>query len=181
MKTEAYEAWVPVGHLTVEVLRYVNPFDLGVLLLGYCLVITSWSGYHRSIKAQQINLDTLAGQIRFALDVLLLLIYCLILTRFADFTFVLCAIVVVFFVFFLWDQAKCRESQGEKPDSARRRGVTVAWLFVFAFLLLLESYAPCVSRWIILTLAVSFTFLYRLHKNHSKLIFDWMAWPFPEQ
>jgi hypothetical protein len=185
MKTAMYECWLRVGYLSHDVWRSVNLFDLGVLFLGYCIVVTSWFGYHLSVARKPILLDTLAGKVRFVVDVLLLLDYCLILTRFSDFTFVLGAICAAFFLFILWDQAKRREyirrEYREDRDSARRRGVTALWFIMFLLLYLIDIVLLLPRSWALLVLGILFSFLYRLHKGQPKLIGEkFLCAPFPK-
>jgi hypothetical protein len=185
MKTRMYERWLRTGHLSHDVLRSANLFDLGVLFLGYCIVVTSWFGYHLSVSSKPIRLGTLAGKFRFIIDVLLLLAYCAILTRFADFTFVLGAISFAFFLFIIWDQAKRYEYPQEGEDSAKRRGVTVVWFCMFLLLFIVDLWflprSWTALSWILLVLGILFSLLYRLHKERPKLIWpSFFCAPFPK-
>ncbi len=151
-------------------------FIVATLGLGYLTVILSWVGYHQSIKSTPIRIETPAGRWRFGLDVVLLITYFVLLVSFGNFRRVLWTIVVIYLLFFIWDQMKYREirahHQEEKLDSARRRGVTVFWFLIFLGIAVMlyfyplqpQAYRP--QHWLILVSAGAATILYRFHKKY---------------
>ena len=164
------------------------------LMLGYLTVILSWVGYHQSIKSTPIKIETAAGRWRFGLDVVLLISYFVLLVSYGNFRRVLGIIVVIYLLFFLWDQMKRHElldsHRRELVDSARRRGVTVFWLIVFlaiTILYIVVAYRPSAPHdcrdWAFLVAAMASTILYRFHKKHLwyKPCLDILGFPNSEQ
>ncbi len=151
--------------------------QLGGVLLAYLTVVTSWVGYHVSIKRSPIDVETRAGFFRFVLDIVLLALYWLLLVNFQSLTFQLYLLVLIFFTFIPWDQLKAREYKSQdNVDSQRRRGVTTFWLLVFLLIYILYfsgvSFPATVVRlsvgWrdaIFLAAAAVSLILYRFHKN----------------
>jgi hypothetical protein len=151
-------------------------FQAGTLFLAYVTIVNSWIGYHQSIKKSPIDVNKNWGMFRFALDIVLLFFYAVLVTNYDHFRRELFVLVIIFFIFFLWDQAKAAET-GTSLDSSARRGVTFVWLLVFLFFFGIYSVViciPCLSNLrsslgpIILVAAITSNFLYRLHKGYLK-------------
>lgn len=179
-KTKWYDSW----HKADSVWPTWDPtdwFNGGVFLLVYFIVVTSWIGYHKSVANSPIRLTTLPGNLRFALDILLLICYCAMAARFENFTFVLWTIVVVFVLFVLWDQAKRLEyPDRDRGDTARRRGVTIVWAIAYALVAVLGTWCWPRSPWILLV-AVVFSIAYRWHKKIPWVPFRKLfCWPLRE-
>jgi hypothetical protein len=180
-KTEWYERWHE-SSATWPTLNATDGFNLGALLLGYFIVVTSWFGYHQSVAKSQIRLNTTPGMLRFAVDVLLLVLYCGMLALFENFAFVLWAIVVTFLLFVVWDQLKRLEYPKEDyGDTARRRGVTIVWAVAYVALAILGTWfwrrSPSV-----LIVALVFSILYRWHKTKPCVPLPRvLCWPYSDR
>ena len=147
-----------------------NLFEVATLLLAYTAIIHSWIGYHRSINKNPIKLDKGAGQLRFMLDIVLLVAYFVLVVSLKNFQRTLWTLVFIYAVFFLWDQCKRVEQPETSEDKSARRGVTVFWLLIFTGLALFRQLHPPVVRyecedWILLIGAAVALFMYRWHKN----------------
>lgn len=154
-----------------------NNFYVVTLILGYLTVILSWIGYHRSIKTRWISVQSVPGRWRFALDVLLLISYFVLLVSYENFRRELWLLAIIFLLFIVWDVFKClewpdgKESDIDKRrDSIGRRGVTVIWFLFFLLLAIFHKIHPPATLhscedWIILLAAILGTYLYRLHKE----------------
>lgn len=156
------------------ILNEPTKFEVATLILGYLTVIMSWVGYHRSIKATPINVDTKSGRWRFGIDIILLIAYFVLLVSYSNFRRELWLLMFINLIFIPWDLLKRRESLNykhpETTDSAHRRGVTVFWFIVFLLLALYYHFSPpdtpyeC-KDWLVLIAAIAGTVLYRFHKH----------------
>lgn len=142
-----------------------------LVLLGYFTVILSWVGYHQSIKNHPIKVETSPGRWRFALDVILLMIYFVLLVSYDHFPRELWTLAVIYGFFIIWDQMKRAEAApflaekgraakalseqertaadaalaSEKKTLQLRRGVTVFWFLVYLILALFyQLFTPIV-------------------------------------
>jgi hypothetical protein len=111
-------------------------FNILTLVLGYSTVILSWLGYQRMIRVYPHKLETPSGFFTFVVDILLLACYLLILVKFENFGFVLLMLVMVYWLYVLWDRLHWQQYApcGEGPRSEqilRRLGVTRFWAIVF--------------------------------------------------
>jgi len=148
------------------------------LVLGYLTVIFSWVGYHRSIRTKWIDVERGPGRRRFFYDILLLIAYFVLLVSYDNFRRELVVLAVINLLFVIWDYYKQQEwPEVAEPDpskrlnSAARRGITVFWFAVFSILAAIYFFFPpsgrfCAEDWVVLALAILFTVLYRLHKEH---------------
>ncbi len=140
------------------------------LLVAYITIVTSWVGYHVSIKNSPIDVEKRAGFIRFIVDIVLLALYWLLLIDFQSLTFQLYLLVLIFVTFAIWDQLKAHEYKAyENIKSQRRRGVTIFWLlmFVIIYSLYVSNAFRLSASWedpIFLLAAVVSLIMYRLHK-----------------
>ena len=162
-----HKPWFTDLHL---VIREPYFFHLVTLGLAYFTIVSSWIGYHQSIKKAPINVEKGWGQIRFALDIVLLIGYFFLVASSENFQRELWILVVIFFAFVLWDQSKRKEVPETSQDSSARRGVTVLWFFVFLGLALLSGLHPVSEShtcqdWFTLGAAIVATLLYRWHKG----------------
>jgi hypothetical protein len=145
-------------------------FEFITIILAYFTIVTSWVGYHRSIKENPISVKNPWGRGRFYTDIMLLIAYFVLVVSFSNFRRELWVLVVIFLLFFLWDQFK-RKERGETEESRARRGVTVFWFFIFLLFALFYTFHPPSVRnecedWLILLAALLATILYRAHKEH---------------
>jgi len=151
-------------------------FYIVTLLLAYLTVILSWVGYHQSVKRCQISVNSFAGRARFYLDVLLLISYLILLVSYKNFRREITVIVIVFLLYWAWDQFKRIECPERDVESAARRGVTVFWLIFFALLAFgYQVHPPTKAQgcedWLIALSAITGTILYRWHKKYL-----WLRW-----
>jgi hypothetical protein len=147
-------------------------FSFATLVLAYYTVIASWIGYHVSIKYYPISVRSWAGRWRFALDVLLLISYFVLLVSYDNFLRELWTLVIVFLLFIVWDIFKCSEYPETRSDSgsAARRGVTRLYFLLFlAIAIFYRFFPPAVTYacqgWATLAAAFVGTYLYRKHKD----------------
>ena len=163
-------------------------FNMLTLLLGYFTVVLSWVGYHQSIRSRPIRIETLPGFWRFILDILLLFCYWILLVKFETFWFVLLTLVIIYWIFVIWDHLKWHEhkdnySKEEKPTARRRRGVSTFWAIIITGIFVANWLLIGWCDYIWLTLAFIATILYRLHKTHliPANILDLLAFSKPER
>ena len=150
-------------------------FEMGVLLLGYATLITSWVGYHRSVGTIPQEIGTFSQWVTFVIDILLLACYLLILTKFKDFGFVLVMLFLVFGLYVIWDIFHQRQRTSSDAESRQRMGVSRFWAVYFALLLVayclleLKDAIQVTVDWGFLSLAFAGIVLYRLHKKCLRL------------
>ncbi len=112
-----------------------SKLQIAGLLLAYLTIVTSWVGYHVSIKNSPIDVEKSAGFFRFIVDIVLLALYWLLLIDFQSLTFQLYLLILVFLTFVVWDQLKSHEYKAhENINSQRRRGVTLLFLLIFVII-----------------------------------------------
>jgi amino acid transporter len=147
-------------------------FEILVILIGYLTLLLSWWGYHRSIRRRRIPSGAI-GQAIFAVDILILVGYWLLLVMFESFLFVLCVLLAIYLMYVIWDFLWWRKQRPEKdPKQWRRRAVTILWtallgaIFVTYLLLSLCGSPPAPVDWIFVVLAHLVNILYRIHKEH---------------
>ena len=146
-------------------------FEMLVILLGYLTLLLSWWGYHKSIHGKGIY-ET--GSPLFAVDILILVCYWLLLVKFESFLFVLCVLTTVYILYVCWDGLRSRPDPetclGQQQQ--RRRGVTVLWALILGIILGVYAalglggflYTPV--DWAFVIMAHMVNFLYRWHKGH---------------
>ena len=120
---------------------YIAP--IATTLLVYGLVITSWVGYHRSVKAYPI-----LEPYRFILDISLLFIYYAGIASVEDFRLEALLFICVFVVYALWDLTRLGEywrrlaaSRDERKDLIRRAMVSAGFATAFGVLWYVYSFA----------------------------------------
>jgi hypothetical protein len=161
------EAWQKEG-------RWPCPdelFNIGVFGLGFLNLTLSWFGYHASIRTRPLNYVRGYGMFRFLLDVLLVISYGVILIKFKSFHVVLVLLILVFFIFVVWDCLKIGEYWDEfklKYESdGILKGFRREWVSVFSFCLFAAvgiAYFLFGLKWVSLILAILITFFYRFNK-----------------
>ncbi|MCE2464430.1 MAG: hypothetical protein J4F46_11135 [Dehalococcoidia bacterium] len=149
-------------------------FEIAVIFVGYLTLFCSWWGYHRSLRRRQEPRGTI-GVLIFAVDILLLACYWLLLVRFESLLFVLSVLFVVFVFYVAWDTLRWlkerKEPPGEDPDAWQRRAVTI-FSMVFMAVILGAYVALDCSRnlftgleWVFVVLAYVVLLEYRIHKE----------------
>jgi len=166
------ENWVRNGQLPSS----PDLYNLGVFILGFLTLTLSWFGYHGSMAKKPIKYGTVSGMFRFIFDVLLVIIYGLILLEFRNFKVVLTLLVIVHFIFVIWDVIKIIEHRDKYLEKAgghlqRYRREYVSGLFFVLFFILYLSYTLCLysyslGKWLSLILAIIFTVFYRINKDY---------------
>ena len=140
-----------------------NLFGIVTLILIYGLVITSWIGYHRSIRKFPIKTPS-----RFLVDISLLFVYYMGFVNANDFQFVLVVFFASFLLYFVWDLLRLFEYQKDmlKLGLIKRSLISLIFWFFFLVIYLLYVYALREMEWtygayiiIILTLLVLYRYL----------------------
>ena len=115
----------------------------------------------------------MVGQAIFAVDILLLVGYWLLLVKFESFFFVLCVLWAIYLLYVCWDSLWWLKQRPETtPEQWRRRAVTILWtallgaIFSTYLALSLCGSLPAPVDWIFVVLAHLINILYRLHKEH---------------
>jgi hypothetical protein len=155
-----------------------NLFHVATLSLTYFTVISSWIGYHVSVKTRGIDVENPYGKWRFFFDIMLLFSYFVLFVSFENFKRELWILAFIYFVFIFWDQMKRLEwrDEDEKKDIASRRdlvarrGVTVFWfVFFLGLAVVYQIYSPTGScgceDCMVFIAALLGILLYRLHKQ----------------
>ena len=113
------------------------------------------------------------GQAIFAVDILLLVGYWLLLVKFQSLFFVLCVLSAIYLLYVFWDSLWWLKQRPEThPEQWRRRAVTILWaallgaIFSTYLALSLCGSPPAPVDWIFVVLAHLVNILYRLHKEH---------------
>jgi succinate dehydrogenase hydrophobic anchor subunit len=126
--TSKYTAWFEDGSS--------HAVEIATICLVYGLVVTSWVGYHRSVKAYPI-----LKPYRFLVDIGLLFMYYVAFASAGDFGLITRLFVVVFIAYALWDCLRLIEylprltsAVEERKELMKRAGVSA--VFVVALLLL---------------------------------------------
>ena len=119
--------------------RGQNLFDLFVFILGLFFIAMSWFGYHKSVKNKPLK-----GNLRFVLDVALVLFYLLLLFKYKDFSATLLVLVIIYLLYILWDILKVIEHPEDYDKNVRffsryaRELITAQWFVLFALLFLIN-------------------------------------------
>lgn len=92
--------------------------NLAMFVVGLCLLVSSWVGYHHSISLKWIR-----GSARFILDVVLLILYILLLVYFERVLFFSIFMFAVFAVYVAWDYFKTVEWHENFYDNVREATV----------------------------------------------------------
>ena len=154
-------------------------FEMGVLFLGYSLLILSWVGYHQSVGTIVQEIRTIPQWATFIIDILLLACYLLNLVKFDKFLFVLGMLFLVFSLYVVRDIFQQKQRASANKEGPQKMGVSRFWAICFTILLgiywlldLEDTYLVAVN-WAFLVLAFAGVVLYRFHKKQ--------LWPKPLQ
>ena len=149
-----------------------NAFEIAVIFLGYLTLFCSWWGYHRSLRRRQFPGGTIGVAI-FAVDILVLACYWLLLVKFDSLMFALAVLFVVFAFYFIWDTLWwLKERPEEVPTRWQRRAVTIFWTGILGIILVaymvLDSSKNLSAglEWGFVVLAYLVLLSYRIHKEH---------------
>lgn len=140
--------------------------NFGTFFLGFLTLLTSWVGYHQSIRKKPVG-----SYARFVIDVVLVLLYAVLLVKYNDFRAVLLILVWIYWLFFVWDLFKVREyralyDEGGLLRRYHRELVTLVWAIVFTGIWVFNE-----TRWFgigattLYWFALVSTLLYRLNKT----------------
>lgn len=161
---EGYKSWLSQP---VE-----NTFGIATFLLVYVLVITSWIGYHRSIKFYPIK-----SPLRFVVDIFLLFIYYVGFVNANNFEIIMAQVFPLSFLLYtVWDGIRLWEYRAQKNlmlDLLKRFYISLA--FTILFFIISEVYMRSIKgiAWVhgalftvILALLIIYRYLkwYRLKK-----------------
>jgi hypothetical protein len=138
-------------------------FSIGVFTLGFVTIALAWLGYHRSISRKPLR-----GLARFAIDVLLVMIYAAVLMKFNNFGAVLLLLSLTYLLYLFWDLAKLLEYRAEYKALTFSKcygGVFVDLFWFVIFLALTTAYAKqYLSNGALLTCAFIACFGHRVNK-----------------
>ena len=113
------------------------------MLLVYGLVITSWVGYHRSVKAYPIR-----NPLRFIVDIILLFLYYFAFVSVEDFGRVILLFLATFVAYVIWDFLRVTEywsDSGNRTVIVKRCGVSVAFVVMLYLVWVLYPYMSAQS------------------------------------
>jgi len=113
---------------------FTYAFGIFTIFLVYALVISSWVGYHQSIKAYPIQ-----SIWRFFIDVILLFLYYLAFASASNFGMVLFVLFTSFFAYSIWDGIRLYELRNELTNELWKRLVCTIVFFGF-FVAIFFSY-----------------------------------------
>ena len=161
-------------------------FEILVILLGYSTLLLSWWGYHRSLRRRRLPEGGI-GLAIFAVDILIVAGYWLLLVKFENFSLVLWVLLAIYLMYFCWDSLWWLKQRPEiNPEQWRRRAVTILWTvllgtMVFTYLAFsLCASVPKPMDWTFVVLAHLVNILYRFHKEHlsPKPLLDLLVFKF---
>jgi len=144
-----------------------NAFGLATLLLVYGLVISSWVGYHQSVKKYELR-----SIWRFLIDVILLFLYYVAFANANNFDIILGILIASFVSYSVWDLLRVIEYlESPRRDLLIRLGYSVGFAIIFSVILALYLwiYPQVVEiKYFFLPVAVVFLIVYRKIKwyNH---------------
>lgn len=136
-------------------------FDVLVFGLGFVTAVLSWFGYHQSLRTRPLR-----GQTRFAIDVLLVLLYAVILVKYDNFSAVLFLLMIVFVLYPVWDLLKIFEHRARSRATGYRREIVSAFFGFYFFALWLIDFYSLLSRAPLCFLALGGVVAYRELKAH---------------
>ncbi|MDX6447203.1 MAG: hypothetical protein QOH71_4277 [Blastocatellia bacterium] len=138
---------------------------LATFLLGMLTLVLAWIAYHSSIRKRPVKAFG-----RFTVDVMLVILYALLLVKYANLKAVLLLLLVVYALYVGWDLLKRGEYSSEylKTDPwikrYRRELITFGWFVAFAVLWFLYS-RKVVGDVFALLLAYFATIAHRVNKQ----------------
>lgn len=146
-------------------------FEIAVIFLGYLTLFCSWWGYHRSVRRRHLPGGKIGVAI-FAVDIILLACYWLLLVKFESLRFVLFVLLAVFAFYVVWDTLWLLKDQaGEGTRTRRRRAVTIFWTGILGMVLGMYVALDCSKNlsagleWGFVVGAYVVLLLYRVHKE----------------
>lgn len=159
------EKWVQLGQWPSK----DELFNLLVFFLGFLTLTLSWFGYHASIISRPLKYNSGFGMVRFIMDVLLVIIYGIILLHYKSFGAVLTLIIIIHFLFVIWDYLKIKEYKSEFQSKTggklkRYRREWVSLVCFILFFVLGVAFLNDLHRWLSLCLAILITVFYRVNK-----------------
>jgi hypothetical protein len=144
-------------------------FNLAVLGLGVLTITLSWVGYRESVAQRPLKTDTLWGQLRFTLDIVLVILYGFVLIRFKLFSEVLRTMCIIYVIYAIWDLIKMIEYRDQYPWNSgrifeKRYVRNLIWILcavVFFVLLKFSQGSAPIMQGLVLVLAYALTVFFR--------------------
>jgi hypothetical protein len=117
-------------------------WDMLNTVLNYSLIITSWVGYHDSVRTLPIRKIW-----RFIIDIILLFLYYLGFTYVSSFPRLSMVLVLVFMLYFLWNVARFFEYRNVEEYVSRYKLLNRTWeafgfAVIFAFIAYISNSLP---------------------------------------
>lgn len=144
--------------------------DSLTFILGLLTLTFSWYGYYKSINAKAHN--SVSGMFRFALDVILVIIYGIILLHYSDFLIVSFWIAVVFTIYVIWDMLKLYEHReafdNDHNRIYRREQITLKFTCIAWIIYIIQHYNWIPSIILILS-SIAMVISYRICKKGTPL------------
>jgi len=115
-------------------------FSLASFNLGMLTLVLAWIAYHSSIRKRPVKAFG-----RFSIDVTLVILYALVLVKYANLKAVLLLLALIYFLYVLWDILKSKEYSSEYSRADpwikryRREFITFGWFVVIVILWWLYS------------------------------------------
>jgi protein-S-isoprenylcysteine O-methyltransferase Ste14 len=132
---------IPIGNIFSDSSHQLHSFGL---FLSYFLIISSWTGYFRSISKKPHE-DTLAGTTRYIFDIIIVFMqfYLLHLSTTDDFASQFhIVLLIIFGLYVIWDWLKCKEYP--EPVTQKKKRVTSragkTGLFLIFFIIFSSGY-----------------------------------------
>lgn len=142
---------------------YVHAFGLLTLLLVYGLIISSWVGYHQSVRAYPLQ-----SIWRFFIDIILLFLYYFAFANAGNFGIVLMAITSSFLAYVFWGSIRIYENRSNITLELCKK---LAWSIIFFGLYVVVNYlygyfSPLIQNigWLFLAIAIVLLVMYRFVK-----------------
>jgi len=135
-------------------------FSLGMLTL-----VLAWIAYHSSIRKRPVKAFG-----RFSIDVSLVILYGLLLVKYTNLKAVLSLLVIIYFLYVVWDVLKSKEYSSEYAQVGpwikryRRELITFGWFVAFVIIWWLYSKGH-VANVGALVLAYIATIAHRINKQ----------------
>ena len=148
----------------------LTTFNFFTLIVAYLTIILSWVGYHESI-----NLQHHRSWLRFALDLVILPVYLLLVNRFDDVGVFLLAFTILIILYLSWGVVKAWEYPKKKGAGCNHRPdyyryllrlpylplVILVWLFYEAHIPQASILSLEIRGWISIAILGSIAILYR--------------------
>jgi hypothetical protein len=105
------------------------------ILAAYVAIVLSWIGYHQMVERDFYKLDKRWGYFRFAVDIVIVFFYTILIYSINITTMYLACFVIIFFLYYLGGKIRNIE-YGEKVSWT---GLSLKYLALFFFLFLISE------------------------------------------